>query len=186
MIKNQELSTELLKLISDNEETIIPYDKIKIEDMKKNMRYKKYSIQNKKSISDTLFLSAILFTLTKFIYDKDILVTKLKEGSQNKFNKLIISSSIDTNITVKDYLNQMENSMAKIEQYDSNIFDEIKEQLDLNLSHFQYYYQEDSEGGDHCSNLPESNFTVLINEVNESEIKIKIFYNSNLYNEKTV
>ncbi|MDR1820509.1 MAG: AMP-binding protein [Methanobrevibacter sp.] len=192
MIKNHERPTELLKLISDNEETIIPYDKIKTGNRRSEKEYgiPEHLIQNKKSISDTLFLSAILFTLTKFIYNKDILVTKLKENNQ-RFNKLIIAKSIDTKITVRDYLNQMEDLIAKIEQYDSNSFDKVKEQLDLDLSHFQYYYQKyhyqrDDEKCDHDFDIPESDFTVIINEVNESEIKIKIFYNSNLYNEKTV
>jgi len=197
MKKNKNFDSLFYDLVQDMDETILPYDKIDNTSEKSEKEFILDSTLSENLLSDhnisldILFLSAMLFTLTKFIYSKEIIVTKLKENNQNKFSKLIIAKSIDTKITVRDYLNQMEDLIAKVEQYDSIFFEEIKEQFDLDLSHFQYHYQKyryqrDDEKCDYDFDIPGSDFTVLINEVNESEIKIKIFYSSNFYSEKTV
>ncbi|MDR2545072.1 MAG: AMP-binding protein, partial [Methanobrevibacter sp.] len=144
---------------------------------------------------DTFFLSVVMFTLTKFIYSKKVLITKLiKMGIFNREHSLIktiVAKDINTKDTVEDYLSQVENLINNIEHCNPAIFDEIKEEFNLDLSHFQYHYQKYryQRGDEKCGydfDIPESDFTVLINEVNESEIKIKIFYNSNFYSEKTV
>jgi hypothetical protein len=49
----------------------------------------------------TLFLSAVMFTLTKFTYSKEILITKLIKNTDNELIKTIVAKNINTNIGVR-------------------------------------------------------------------------------------
>ncbi|GAA5819761.1 MAG: peptide synthetase partial [Methanobrevibacter sp. CfCl-M3] len=155
--------------------TIIPYDKMN-KVVEKNKNYDELlftdsdlfgEIKETEGINiSVFFLSAIIFTLTKFIYSKDVCITILtiKDGS---LIKTILSKIINTNITVKRFYNEINSEINKFSD---------KEVVDFPV--FQYYYQ---SMDDNDLNIPESDFTIVINER-----EIRFVYNSNLYSENLI
>jgi acyl-coenzyme A synthetase/AMP-(fatty) acid ligase/acyl carrier protein len=182
------VNNELLYLINEVEtETVIPYDKIEKGD---KIVKKEFKIDNELNLKisgielDNFFLSTLIFTLTKFIYSKEILITKLIKSTDNEFIKTIIAKNIDTNNMVKDYLIEINQLISKNDEYE---FDELKKINDLIFPDFQYYYQKEDEN----LNIPESNFTVIIKEnikenTKENTTKIQFIYNSAMYSEKLI
>jgi acyl-coenzyme A synthetase/AMP-(fatty) acid ligase len=173
-----------------DEETVIPYDKTEKHDkiVKKEFRIQNELISEMNDIeSDVFFLSAIMFTLTKFIYNKEILITKLiktkliKNNNTNEFIKTIATKNINTNINVKDYLNEINQLISKNNEYEA-YFNELTKTNDLTFPDFQYYYQKEDEED---LTIPESNFTIIIKEnLKENVREIQFIYNNALYSEK--
>jgi amino acid adenylation domain-containing protein len=190
-------SNVFLKIINDMEETVLPYDKIEIIDEKFE---KEFTVPNPNDLIenfkefplDSVFLSAILFNLTKFTYSKEILISKLIK-KENSLEKSIIAKDINTNDNVKKYLTQINELISEINQHEP-YFNKLKEENKLNIPDFQYYYQKDKD----YLNIPNSNFTVIVKEeINDFKtdkksnkriegIKIRFIYNSGLYSEKLI
>jgi acyl-coenzyme A synthetase/AMP-(fatty) acid ligase/acyl carrier protein len=179
MLKNVNLINEV------DTETVIAYDKTEKHDKIIKKEFKKNNELSSEMLSinsDVFFLSTIMFTLTKFTYSKEILITKLIKNNDNEFIKTIIAKNINTNNTVKDYLNEINQLISKNTELES-YFAEIIKINNLTFPDFQYYYQKEDEND---LNIPESNFTIIIKKTADNHIETKIIYNSNCYNKKTI
>jgi hypothetical protein len=105
-----------------------------------------------------------MFTLTKFTYSKEVLITKLVKNTDNKFTKTIITKNINTNTNtntnVKDYLNEINQLISKNNEFEY-YFTKLTRTNDLIFPDFQYYYQKEDEDN---LTFPESNFMIIIKE----------------------
>jgi amino acid adenylation domain-containing protein len=188
---------EFLDLISEvDEETVIGCDKTEKQDkiVKKEFKIDNELILGMNNIKpDVFFLSIIMFTLTKFTYSKEILITKLiknidndinnNNNIDNEFIKTIIAKKINTNNAIKDYLNEIDQLISKNIEFKS-YFTELSKTDDLIFPDFQYYYQK--EDGIEL-NIPESNFTIIIKEnIKKNGSKIQFVYNCACYSEKLI
>ncbi|MDR3291127.1 MAG: glycosyltransferase, partial [Methanobrevibacter sp.] len=167
------------KIIHDtDDETILPSDKLDKEGkiVEKGFVVDFSLFNNKKFRSDQFFLSSVLFLLTKFVYNKKILISRLYADESIDLKKIIFGMNINTDDSVETFLDKVSKQIKKLNEYES-YFPTFKNNNDLSLPHFQYYYQSDEKE----FKIPKSNFSVIIKDLDE--LKIKIFYNSSFYSE---
>jgi len=97
---------------------------------------------------NNLFLAATLFTLSKFVYNRDILVSTISNGRGNPLFKetvammvktLPLAVNIDSTFTVTEFFNQVENTWLDVLKYDVYPFTRISDKYDL-FPEFLYAY----------------------------------------------
>ncbi|MDR3291158.1 MAG: non-ribosomal peptide synthetase, partial [Methanobrevibacter sp.] len=179
-------SNDLEDSIPDtDDETILPFDKLEKEDkiVEKEFIVDFSLFNNKKFRSDQFFLSCVLFLLMKFVYNNKILISKLYSNENIDFSdgitdlkKIVFGMNINTDDSVETFLDKVSKQIKKLNEYES-YFPTFKNNNDLSLPHFQYYYQ--SNGKEF--KIPKSNFSVIMEDM--VELKVKIFYNSSFYSE---
>ena len=135
---------------------------------------KKFCRENKIS-QYNLFLSATLFTLVKFAFNKDILISIISNNI-NIGQELPFGVNLDTDKTVQDYLIHMQDSLFEALDYDYYPFNRISS-ADFILPEFLFEY---SLSNDINRNLSHHKLAVCI-EDNLDEFKIVSKYNNALY-----
>ncbi|MDR3223622.1 MAG: AMP-binding protein [Methanobrevibacter sp.] len=175
MISNDDCEIFFQKMLSSiDEETILPNDVLK---KGKNIIQTTFSLDlasNDKD--DVFFLSALIFTLTKFTYSHKILISTLSHNVKdndcgNVFAKIPFGFRVNTNQNVEDFINEIRSLTLKIDKYKSS----LKRKNNLIFPDFLYVYKNDFNDIE----IPESNFSIVIE--NLKEVKIKIRYNDSLY-----
>lgn len=177
-----------------DDETVIPYVK---HQNRKTITEKKYKINDslekhekiylKESVQalgldlETLFLSAVLFTLTKVVYNKKILITKLykrhnRDNNAPSIERIIFAYEFDTSMDCITFFKDIQKQNKKIMDYKDYFQNVFKDYNNIDLPDFQFYYEEDTLQQN--DNIPESNFTIIINC---KENMIKVVYNDSLY-----
>jgi amino acid adenylation domain-containing protein/thioester reductase-like protein len=66
---------------------------------------------------DNIFLASTIFSLTKFVFSKDILISILS-NNQNLGRELPFAININTDKSVEEYLHIIENSLNEVQNYD--------------------------------------------------------------------
>jgi acyl-CoA synthetase (AMP-forming)/AMP-acid ligase II len=175
-------------LSSVDEETILPNDVLK---KGKEIIQTTFSLDlDSNDKDDVFFLSALLFTLTKFTYSHKILISKLfhnvkDDDSSDVFAKVPFGVRVNTNQNVEDFLYEIGSLTLKIDKYKS-VVSSLKRKNSLIFPDFLYVYKNDFNDID-FTEIPESNFSIIIENLKEvkienlKEVKIKIKYNNSLY-----
>ncbi|MDR3291143.1 MAG: AMP-binding protein [Methanobrevibacter sp.] len=178
---------------SINNESIIPSDRnlknIEFEEKIFNLNHEITNLKkNNFYKTDSNFLSAILFTLTKFTYSSEVLISIEREREREResnglkksyFQKIAFGMNINTNHTTKDFLAEVKNQIQKSEEY-SSYFPTFKQYNDFKLPDFQYIYGEDKNVANaDLVEIPQSDFSIIIE--NSNELLLKIIYNSSKY-----
>jgi len=181
MIPDDDCENFFLKMLSLNE-TILPNDILKKE-KEFNQVVFSLNLVFDNECDDVFFLSGLLFTLTKFTYTRNVLISRLFKCHDGKvlkfFEKIPFGIKINTNANVEDFLSEVKSLTLKIDEYRSH-FSFLKENNNLIFPDFQYICKNDfSDIG-----IPESNFSVIFENSKISRIKIK--YNSSLYSDDFV
>ncbi|WP_414469030.1 amino acid adenylation domain-containing protein [Methanobacterium sp. ACI-7] len=97
---------------------------------------------------NNLFLGATVFTLSKFVYNNDILISTISNGRSNPlFQKTLammvktlpIALNLDTDLNISDYLNYVENIWLDVLKYDCYPFTKISDKYDI-FPDFLYAY----------------------------------------------
>jgi amino acid adenylation domain-containing protein/non-ribosomal peptide synthase protein (TIGR01720 family) len=126
---------------------------------------------------DSIFFAATLFTLTKFIYNKHINISKLylKDNVLKKKDFII---DINTEYEVKDFINKVQKQITEIEE-ENNLSSKSsqRENISFNTPDLQYYYKFEKEN----FKIPSADFTIIFREQ-----KVQIIYNQDKYNERTI
>lgn len=159
----------------------------------------------KESITpNNLFLGATLLTLSKFVYNKNVLMGMISNGRnrveyKNTFAMLVKTLAypikIDTNVNVKDYLEQVQDTLLDVLDFDSYPFLKISEKYQLNPE-FLYAYQ---SGLTSSVDLSDKDVDVVKIENDSPKVKISLViedyedkfriiadYNNALYSESLI
>lgn len=97
---------------------------------------------------NNLFLAATLFTLSKFVYNRDILISTISNGRGNPlFQKTIammvktlpITLNIDSSTSVTEFFSQVENTWLDVLKYEVYPFTRISDKYDI-FPEFLYAY----------------------------------------------
>jgi Non-ribosomal peptide synthetase modules and related proteins len=97
---------------------------------------------------NNLFLAATLFTLSKFVYNRDILISTISNGRSNPlFQKTVammvktlpIAVNIDSAATVTQFFTQVENTWLDVLKYEMYPFTRISDKYDI-FPEFLYAY----------------------------------------------
>jgi amino acid adenylation domain-containing protein/thioester reductase-like protein len=98
---------------------------------------------------NNLFLAATLFTLSKFVYNKDILISTISNGRSNpQFQNCIammvktlpIALNINSDLSVADYFDYVENVWLDVLKYDCYPFTKISDKYDMFPEFFYAYH----------------------------------------------
>ena len=120
-------------------EIFIPLDKSTVEGFCKDMAI----------TPNNLFLAATLFTLSKFVYNKDILISTISSGRSNiKYQNslammvktLPYALKIDTDKKVMDFLAVVQDTLLDVMKYECYPFTKISDKYDI-FPEFLYAYQ---------------------------------------------
>jgi len=104
--------------------------------------------KNNSITPNNLFLAATLFTLSKFVYNRDILISTISNGRSNPlFQKTVammvktlpIAVNIDSTSTVTQFFSQVEETWLDVLKYDVYPFTKISDKYDL-FPEFLYAY----------------------------------------------
>lgn len=134
-----------------------------------------FCIKNKIN-PNSVFLSATLFALTKFVFSKDILISIIS-NNRNIGQELPFGLNIDTNKSAKDYLKDIYNHVIEVLDYDYYPFTRIKSKNYI-LPEFLYVYGINGSINEKSLNPPK--ISVFI-EDNDNEFKVIAHYNDAIY-----
>ncbi|MDR2544304.1 MAG: glycosyltransferase, partial [Methanobrevibacter sp.] len=182
------------------EETIIPQDKAEkgkkllnknfnLDESMPQLRIKYEALNNEgqvdnlDSVLESLFLSTLIFTLTKFVYSKEIFITKLyrdNKKSTDLFERITFAYDVDTSIVCQNFLRDVKKYDMKVMEYRDYFQDCFKDYNDVIFPDFQFYYKQSSDDFRE-SEVPESNFTVIFDDY-----MMRIFYNGCCYSDDLV
>ncbi len=177
MMKNNRDATAISPDISGKEEdgslneSFVYLDKSNIQE---------FCIENEIS-PESLFLSATLFTLAKFVFSKDILISIIS-NNLNIGQELPFAINIDTAKTAEDYLNDVQNSFLEVVNYDYYPFTRISSENYV-LPEFLYVFG--LSGSMNEENLELPKLAICI-EDNGNEFKVISHYNDALYSEDII
>ncbi|MDR1819937.1 MAG: AMP-binding protein [Methanobrevibacter sp.] len=181
MVVEDECENFFKKMLSLNE-TILPNDILKKE-KEFNQVVFSLNLVFDNEYDDVFFLSGLLFTLTKFTYTRNVLISGLFKYHDDKalkfFEKIPFGIKINTNQNVEDFLSEVKSLTLKIDECKSH-FSFFKRKNNLTSPDFQYIYKNDFSDIE----IPESNFSIIFENSKKSRIKIK--YNSSLYSDDFV
>ncbi|MDR3223011.1 MAG: AMP-binding protein [Methanobrevibacter sp.] len=172
-----------------DDETILPYynrKKTKLKKFHESIAKKEFNIEDeyiKSKFSkiidlNSLFLSSILFNLTKFVFNKKILISVLLKKN-TELEKIIFGMDINTNVSIKTFFSNIKKCLGKIIEYQP-YFDDFRNLNDLTLPDLQFYYKYKDEED---FKIPESNFTIIFDEEYN---KLTVLYNKAKYNEEII
>ncbi|MDR2623283.1 MAG: AMP-binding protein [Methanobrevibacter sp.] len=189
-------------IVKDINETILPPDKTGNKKLvERNFKLDKTSYDVETNL-ESLFLSSVLFTLTKFVYSKKIFITKLFK-TNDVFEKIIFPININTNNNVESFQNNVVNLDMMLKKHSNYFFNVFKEYNDIKLPDFQFYYKNYVDDidvgennifdvnikdnlsvkyGNHNLNIFNS-FTIICDDQNSM---IKVIYDTSLYSDKLV
>lgn len=97
---------------------------------------------------NNLFLAATVFTLTKFVYNKDILISTISNGRSNPnfqntvammVKTLPLALNVDTNLIASDFFEYVENIWLDVLNYEIYPFTQISDKYDI-LPEFMYAF----------------------------------------------
>ena len=97
---------------------------------------------------NNLFLAATVFTLTKFVYNKDILISTISNGRSNPYfqdtvammvKTLPLALNVNTDLTVTDFFEYAENIWLDVLKYEVYPFTRISDKYDI-FPEFLYAY----------------------------------------------
>lgn len=165
---------------SDGETFISPDIQIRKEN--KDIKEKEISI-NKNLIKNfskkikispnALFLTSTLLTLNRFVFNKNILISRTTE-SNGKIIDYPFGLLMESDKTVKEMLIEVEDELIKSEEYKFFPYDKISGD-NIVFPDFKYYFEnkEYNSKNDYLENSTEVNSTeVNFNEVNSDEVNI--------------
>ena len=173
-IKNFDSSSALSPDINGKEEdgqlgeTDISIDKLLIEEFCKDNAI----------TPNNLFLAATLFTLSKFVYNKDILISTISNGRGNpNFQKnlammvktLPVALNINSDIPVSQYFGSVENIWLDILKYECYPFTKISDKYDM-YPEFLYAYH-----GNIIEDMNINGNSVKRDELEYDSLKFKLF-----------
>jgi amino acid adenylation domain-containing protein/thioester reductase-like protein len=104
--------------------------------------------KNNSITPNNLFLAATLFTLSKFVYNRDILISTISNGRSNPlFQKTVammvktlpLTLKIDSSYNVTEFFNQVENTWLDVLKYEVYPFTRISDEYNL-FPEFLYAY----------------------------------------------
>ncbi len=142
---------------------------------------KEFSLENN-IIPEDLFLSATLFTLVKFVFTKDILISILS-SNQYLGQELPFAFNIDTSKTVQNYLKEVNYFASEVMSYDYYPFTKIKGEKYIPPEILFGY------GVAVLNNDPDKNshkVTVYIDDAADDAFKVTLHYNDALYSRNLV
>ncbi|BDZ69586.1 non-ribosomal peptide synthetase [Methanobacterium petrolearium] len=97
---------------------------------------------------NNLFLAATVFTLTKFVYNKNILISTISNGRSNPYfqntvammvKTLPLALNVNTDLTVNDFFQYVENIWLDVLKYEVYPFTRISDKYDI-FPEFLYAY----------------------------------------------
>jgi hypothetical protein len=101
---------------------------------------------------NNLFLAATFFTLSKFVYNRDILISTISNGRGNPlfqetvammFKTLPIALNIDSTLTVTEFFKEVQDTWLHVLKYDLYPFTLLSDKYDL-FPEFLYHTTERS------------------------------------------
>ncbi len=129
---------------------------------------------------NNLFLAATAFTLSKFVYNKDILISTISNGRSNpQFQNSIammvktlpIALNINSDLSAADYFDHVENVWLDVLKYDCYPFTKISDKYDM-LPEFFYAYH-----GKIIEDIRINNSTVERESLEYEALKFKLSVN---------
>ncbi len=129
---------------------------------------------------NNLFLAATIFTLSKFVYNRDILISTISNGRSNpQFQNCVammvktlpIALNVNSDLSVADYFDYVENIWLDVLKYDCYPFTKISDKYDMRPEFFYAYHGKIIE--DICIN----NGTVERESLEYEALKFKLSVN---------
>ncbi|MDR2831128.1 MAG: AMP-binding protein [Methanobrevibacter sp.] len=169
-----------------DDETVLPNDKFEKHG---NITEKEFLIDedlikyfSQEFDLNTIFISCILFNLTKFTYSKKILISNLYKKEDQQLDKIVFGGYINTTDNVETFLNKINHRIIKTKEYEKH-FSIFKKCNNLVMPDFQYFYSQE----DKCDNLNllDSNLSLIIKK-KKNNVKINFIYNDGYYSEKLI